>query len=176
MANIWDDTLHYTTVIWRPFAITEGWQQLSWHSERARPWTQRSQQPKPWARQEALAHGTAVNQMSSPLRRPDAIYFSFSSHCWHTVIAGPCCLATKSRQTFSQSSVGGEAPPLSVPGGMIERSLYSPPCLTAHRLSFLKTLKGECMLEERGPFTVGTKHSVMSSVRTLNALFFTLNN
>lgn len=101
------------------------------------------------------ARTAAMNQIPSHLKRPGAIYFSFSSHCWHTVIAGPRCLATKSSQAFFQSSISGEAPPCSVSGGMIERSLHFSPCLTAHRFSFLRGGGG-------GHFAVGTKHSVMS--------------
>ena len=51
--------------------------------------------------------------MPSHLKRPGAIYFSFSSHCWHTVIEGPCCLATKPRQAFFQFSVRGRLRPSS---------------------------------------------------------------
>lgn len=53
---------------------------------------------------------TQLNQMSSHLQRP--IYFSFSSHCWHTVIARPCCLATKILAGVFPISCQGEAPPL----------------------------------------------------------------
>lgn len=96
------------------------------------------------------------------------------SHCWHTVIAGPCCLATQSRQTFGVGafffsnllSEGRSSAPPRPPGGMIERSLYSPPRLTAHILSFLRTLRGECVLVKRWRlFIVGTKHSVMQTVK-----------
>lgn len=158
----------HTTVIWRPFALTEGWQQLSWHSERARPWTQRSQQPKPRARQEALAHRAAGNQASSPLRRPDAIYFSFSSHCWHTVIAGPCCLATKSRQTFFQSSVWGVK---LRPSPSLEEWLkgHFPPRLVWQHTDclFWKLWRVSVCWRRGGPSVC---------VRTLTLYFFTLNN
>lgn len=52
-------------------------------------------------------------------------------------------IATKSRQTFFPLvfffffQIRGSAS-FAVPGGMIERSLHSPPCLTAHKLPFLK--------------------------------------
>lgn len=49
-------------------------------------------------------------------------------------------MATKSRQTFFHYVffLIGSSAPFPIPEGMIERSLHLPPCLTAHKLSFLK--------------------------------------
>ena len=150
----------HTTVIWRSFAIEEeltitGVTYRKITSVNAAPNSpgpgacrRRRRRRRKRRRREALTHRAAVNQMPSHLCRPDAIYFSFSAHCWHTVIAGPSLPSNKIRaDIFPIFCRGGgeEAPPLSVPGGMIERSLHCSPCLTAHRLSFLKTLRSVCV-------------------------------
>lgn len=116
----------------------------------------------------AHTHTAAMNQMPSHLKRPGTIYFSFSSYCWHTVIAGSRCLATKSGQAFFQSSVREKLRPSPSPEEWL-KGHFTPRLVSEQRLSFLKTIKRVCVCVrvcEResggGHLNVGAKHSVMS--------------
>lgn len=92
----------------------------------------------------AHTHTAAMNQMPSHLKRPGTIYFSFSSYCWHTVIAGSRCLATKSGQAFFQSSVREKLRPSPSPEEWL-KGHFTPRLVSEQRLSFLKTIKRVCV-------------------------------
>lgn len=97
-------------------------QQRRWHSERARRWNA----PLPAALDTSSRAGSSRGRReSNALSCSRADQTQSISHCWHTVIAGPCCLATQSRQTFGVGvfffpnllSEGRSSAPPRPPGG-----------------------------------------------------------
>ena len=94
--------------------------------------------PPPPRSLEAGSHRRESHPLSSPATRRNLFLILFLIVDTLS-LQRPRCLATKSGWTFFPIFCQGEAPPLSVPGGMIERSLHSSPCLTVYRLSFVET-------------------------------------
>lgn len=119
-----------------------GWQEVTWHKEhkgRKPFWTAPtlrwsgggsplSQRPwiHPW-----------IFSPPSLLTRDQTQSISHSLLIVDTLsLRDLAAMATKSRQTFFFLISGSTS--FSIPWGMIERSLHLLPCLTAHKLSFLK--------------------------------------